>query len=546
MLTPTGFAPLREQSISPAIEQMVSRAKTLYTLPSVAAEVLQLTSNPSVETKTIKDCILRDPALTAKILRVVNSSLFGLAGEVSDLNQAIALLGTKPLKILVLGFSLPDSLFAGVAHEELKWYWTTTLTRAVAAREISEQLFKTPGDEAFLAGLLQGLGVLVLAKQLGSSYAILLRSAIDTGVDLRRVEQEALGFDHLHLTSALLREWNMPRQLTEAIANQDDPRTLAREHRLNGTLVRVLHLANLTADLVGQHRLSVLPDLLEAGDAYCELNRARLHELILSLQPKVNQLADVLSLDVGQDADYVSILKAAHEKMSELVESAFGPAQHGSGSDPGTPAAVLQVASELRVAMDKFLRQSTDAPEISSVTQDTSRPSKQTGKTLPVSVNHDAIKCSEQFAEWLVLVAANCRSRREPMSVLVFEVFVGARNMGACEEAITRVLESTCRELLPPNTVVESFGVGKRALAFPALDRHEAVSLTHELIRAIEQSCEQSGDEQEKQLVVSAGISSVSLPSKSFLPGDILDTAERCLAAARSSERSMVKSLEVY
>src|SRR3546814_10431597 len=61
---------------------------------------------------TLKECVAQDPALTSKVLRVVNSALYGLNRPVGDLNQAIGLLGIKPLKLLALGFSLPDALFA--------------------------------------------------------------------------------------------------------------------------------------------------------------------------------------------------------------------------------------------------------------------------------------------------------------------------------------------------------------------------------------------------------------------------------------------------
>ena len=101
------------------LDRLATRAGQFYSLPSVAMKVLELTNNPQVDARALKDCIENDPALTGKILRVVNSSLFGLSRGVSDLNQAIALLGTKPLKLLVLGFSLPPALFAGVAGDVL-------------------------------------------------------------------------------------------------------------------------------------------------------------------------------------------------------------------------------------------------------------------------------------------------------------------------------------------------------------------------------------------------------------------------------------------
>mgnify|MGYP002623431935 FL=1 len=101
------------------IGKFVERSGELYSLPAVALEVLELTRHPNVDARAIKECIERDPALTVKILRVVNSSLFGLSRQVTDLNHALALIGAKPLKLLVLGFSLPKELFEGIEGEVL-------------------------------------------------------------------------------------------------------------------------------------------------------------------------------------------------------------------------------------------------------------------------------------------------------------------------------------------------------------------------------------------------------------------------------------------
>jgi HD-like signal output (HDOD) protein len=545
MLTPTGFAPLREQSIAIAIEEMVARAKSLYTLPAVATEVLRLTSDPTVEPNTLKVCILRDPAITAKVLRVVNSSLFGLPREVSDLNQAIALLGIKPLKILVLGFSLPDNLFAGVARDQLKWYWTNTLTRAVAAREIGEQFFDVSSDEAFLAGLLQDLGVLVLAKQLGPSYALMLRQAIENGVDLRQAETHAMGFDHIKLTAAMLESWHMPRHLVDAIASQHEPRALAKEHRLNDTLARVLHLANLTTELVGQHRLSALPDLLESGELYCGLDKKRLHDLIVDLQPKVNHLAEVLSLEVGGAVDYGQILRAAHELMSELAETAFGPAAVKRATKQATTESLLDDAVRLRAAMDGFLSRPTVTPaEQASVEpmSQTDEPARLQRQAAPSRTHWKA-----QFLEWLTLLAGTCRSQRHPLSLVILAISDDTPQVEDSEGVISQWLDESCGLELPGNALIERNGPWQRTVVLPSCDRQEAVRVANSLIRHVERSLEQSAASGcPVQGLISAGVASVTLPSKNFLPTDLLHTAERCLAAAQASETSVVKSLEIY
>src|SRR4051812_47897530 len=136
--------------VASQLEEIASRAVTLYSRPTVAMELMRLADQPGVEASALKDCVAQDPALTCKVLRVVNSSLYGLNRPVADLNQAIGLIGLKPLKLLVLGFNLPDALFAEVAARELGWDWTNTFTRAVAG----------PANSPAVLGSVPGRGLL--------------------------------------------------------------------------------------------------------------------------------------------------------------------------------------------------------------------------------------------------------------------------------------------------------------------------------------------------------------------------------------------------
>src|SRR5687768_14837010 len=195
------------------LSAFVGRARELYTLPATAMTVLELTASTQVDARALKTCIENDPALTARLLRVVNSSLFGLSRQVSDLNQALALLGVKPLKLLVLGFSLPKSLFEGLESQTLAAYWRRTLTKAAAAREMSEAAFGRGNEEAFIAGLLQDLGQLALMRDLGEPYLAFLGRARREGGDLGSRELATLGFDHAMFSARLLDHWGLPKNL---------------------------------------------------------------------------------------------------------------------------------------------------------------------------------------------------------------------------------------------------------------------------------------------------------------------------------------------
>jgi HD-like signal output (HDOD) protein/GGDEF domain-containing protein len=303
------------------LDSLATRAGQLYTLPRVAVEVLELTSQPQVDVRRLRQVIETDPALTAKLLRVVNSSLYGLSRAVSDLNQALAVLGTKPLKLLVLGFSLPDVLLAGQAGDLLERFWQHTLTRAVAAREISQTYCQEAGDEPFIAGLLRDLGQLVLVRELGASYVDFWRSAADRGESLTALERHSLGFDHTQLTARLLEQWKMPSVLVEAVAAPDSPSARGPLPARSRELQHILHLAELSARLLAGRRLEVLPDLVEGAREWLHLDFGELKTLLAALQEKVAQLAEVMSVK-SADINYEQVLRQAQERMSEVAVAA--------------------------------------------------------------------------------------------------------------------------------------------------------------------------------------------------------------------------------
>ncbi len=537
-----------------AIHELVNRARSLYSLPAVAAEVIQLTSNPQVDTRALKECIQTDPALTAKILRVVNSSLFGLSREVCDLNQALALLGTKPLKLLVLGFSLPENLFAEVAREQLDWYWSTTLTRAVAAREISEQLFDRPGDDAFLAGLFQDIGVLVLLGELKEPYAKFLSGVIDQRVDLQRLEVDSLGFDHLQLTAALLEHWNMPKVLVRAISEPRDIALLANNDEPHAELAKVVHLAELVAELVGQNRLGVLPDLMEAGAAYCDLDKEQLNELVGTLQPKVKQLAEVLSLELAAESDtapdYTEIMRTAHRQMGELAEEVVELLGHPPLEEEQAYSNLLADATHLRETVESFLHHtsppaSTPAATASAVSRGSAPTSAAPSKTSCRAKAQAEV--TVDFNTQLTFMIGNCRSQRKPVSLMMLELSGESCGEGLGQQVLSQVLEMAVRSIEVPDKICEVTSPCSRMLVLPSCERHEAVRVAEETIQRIAKMVERLQTQGTAlEYLASAGVASVALPPKNFPPQDLLETAQRCLSAAQSSGASAVKSLEIY
>jgi HD-like signal output (HDOD) protein len=529
------------------LDEIASRAMTLYTRPTVAMEIVRLAEEPRVDAKRLKECVAQDPALACKILRVVNSSLYGLQRPVADLNQAIGLLGIKPLQLLVLGFNLPDALFAEVAARELRWYWTNTLTRAVAARLLAEQLWNQAGDEAFIAGLLQDIGILVLLRELGEPYARFLTGVIDEKCHLAALEQDTLGFDHVQLSAALLAKWQLPRRLIDAIAMPQRIAKLARLESSDGDLPQVLHLSELLMQLVGQGRLQVLPELLEAGKCYRGMTKAKLAALVEGLQPSVDQLGQALSLELTEERDYKQTLLAAHRQMAELSEQLARGLGPGSSDDP-VYSQLLAHSSDLSGAMQDFLSRGgavdTGRIDQSGVARRESPIHRAISTVTPPAV----LTSASTFVNTLVWAANRCRDRREELSLLIMEPSVpggaGAQLRLASYQA-RRALESACAALDPKNVTLVSLSELRTAVILINCERRAAIAVAQSAISTLAKTFISPTENDHGSATLGIGVATASVVPKNFDPGRMIERGARCLSAARACGTSAVKSIEV-
>jgi len=560
------------------LERIVSKAGQLYSLPAAAMEVLELTNNPTVDVPALKQCIENDPALTTKVLRVVNSSLFGLSREVSDLGQALSLLGTKPLKLLVLGFSLPEKLFHGVAAETLERYWRNTLTKAVAAREIAAILHKHSDDEAFIAGLLQDLGILLLIQEVGEPYLQFLRKAYDRGSDLAMLESGLLGFDHTELTSRLLRHWGLPDVLVEAVRWTDArPGSHAPSPP---TLGEIVHWARLVAQLVTDGRADVLGELLVVGDASPRLSRGQLEQLIEELEEKVQQLADVLSLRLPEGRGYQDVLVEAHRQLAQVAAEVAGDMvlhRESPGALDSETQAFEHEFHALSDAMTQIARPGfppgapptadrpspeatgpqTPNPPSPSTTGSSGRPpsaappaGRADGPPSPdARSGRAAAQADPVLLDRLNAAVSECRQSQCGLTLLLVELDDAARLTTTLGDEnfrkLRRFLETTCLGIDHPDPVCVPHGDHGFAVILSDCERQPAVRLANQLIDRVRQLTPASSRGR-PVLSISIGAATVSVPSRNFPPQNLVEGAHRCLYGAQASGGGVAKSIEIY
>jgi len=548
------------------LDQLAARCGQLYSLPGVAVQVLQLTRNAHVDTRALKECIENDPAISSRILRVVNSSLFGLSREVSDLNQALALLGIKPLKLLVLGFSLPSGLFLDVEAKTLLWYWKHALTKAVAGRELSHRLWRIAGDEAFLAGLFQDLGVLVLFQQLGQPYARFLDRAVSHRLDLGAIEQRALGFSHVDLSARLLRQWSLPESLCDCVAWDSSQGTA------QPAVAQILHLGELFARVFADGEASALPDLLATGRRYCHYLDQQLESLVLEIEKKVDELAEIFSLALPDGLEYRDVLAEAHRQMAGVATQAAEdllrnhiPENNETDEDwlfgeLDSLTDALAEACAVPVACEPAAR----APALVGPGDVDGGPRQRTAAARPMGARTamDAMSApaakttlatgaaAPNLLDRLTGVVAVCRPARRPLSLLLVKLSAGEALLTTCtpEEIATirQVLGKLCTKVDHPGAICLPHTELGFALILPGADRHQAIELGNDLIRMFHTLATVGGVAQQDWLKLDVGVATVAQPPKNFPPRDLLDGAARCLYASTASGGGVVKSIEIY
>lgn len=527
-------------STSPKLDVLAARAGELYSLPAVAVEVLELTASPAVDARQVKECIERDPALTIKILKVVNSSLFGLSKQVCDLNQALALLGMKPLKLLVLGFSLPDSLFARLAGDVLARYWERTLVKAIAARDICDKRGARNGDEAFIAGLLQDLGLLVLVQQLGRPYVRFLEAVHEQQGNLCQLERLSIGFDHVQLTARLLESWRLPRLIVDAVGSADEGQP--------SELAKTLQLAELVACLVCDRQMSALPAMLNQPAKRQSVEW--INETLGGLQEKVEQLADVLSLELPQNLSYRTVLDEAHRAMVAVSSDLVGDlVRQKAAGDTDPEQAVRDELDKLSTSLDEVLKRPIEHSRIEEpvappvVKSDAGRVATKTPRALAAT---DPAALRGLVRAQL----AACRQQRAPLSLLLLEIdryedVIFTEGQAGADDLFDRV-RVLCETIDLERAQCQQLGDSRFAIALPDCDRAAAARLGNQLVRSVRGFKTAASKGAGPAITVSVGVATVSLPSKNFPPDDLLQSAERCLQGSLLSGGDVLKSIEIY
>jgi hypothetical protein len=346
----------------------------------------------------------------------------------------------------------------------------------------------------------------------------------------------------------MLERWQLPERLVAAIAI---PKRLSRLERLSqseGDLPQILHLAELLSQLVGYGREEALPELLEAGKIYRGMTKSKLAALVEVLQEQVDQLAEVLSLELTSDRDYLQMLITSQNKMAAMSESVAS--QMATSEDESIYTELLAHTGELTEAMQLFL--TGKKPKLVAGGQKTQSHAAHYGQHVVrgfVGKRTDEMPDQALLMRKLVAAATRCRERRQEVSLLlaepnVFDVHTDPQAKLASQEA-KHAIELACREIDANKFAAVQVSPSRLAVVLYDCDRRGALAIAHHAIAELSRLRADSMVESDLSTTLSIGVATVGAVPKNFDPSAVVESALRCLAAARTCGISAVKSIEV-
>src|SRR5262245_323374 len=311
----------REPAMGSSIRERIQDCSNLPSLPAAALYVLQLTSDEQISVQELTATISKDPALSVKVLRAVNSSFYGLSQRVSTVSQAVVLLGIQTIKTLVLSFSLLNSMRSnkggGLNHLQ---YWRRSMYAAAGARVLAERLLPNHEEDCFIAALLMDVGTLVLDQMLGEQYAVVLEQA-PAHPDLIVAEMHHLGITHAEVSGALGQHWKLPDILTVPMGAHHTPMEV--EDYLHKRITQIIWIGGRCADIF-VHEAGAAESIAAVRKTCCDLYQLDptvVDGILCRIGQKTGELAELFDVRFNSPADFEQILAKANQRLLELTIS---------------------------------------------------------------------------------------------------------------------------------------------------------------------------------------------------------------------------------
>ncbi|EAQ79894.1 HDOD domain-containing protein [Blastopirellula marina] len=232
-----------------ALDILIQRIDEVSSLPQIAIQAMEVASAEESSASELTAIIECDVALSSRILKLVNSSAFGLRNQVTNLQQAIAYLGMKQVRNLAITASVSELFLGGdkVGAYSRSGLWEHMVAVGIAARMFAKKHHIGDPEDAFIAGLLHDLGIVILDQFLNTRFVMMLGAMSSQQVQVRW-EQQYFGFDHTQFGERIARHWKFPELVVDTIRYHHMAGVYRGQH---SQMIKAVEMGNMAMNEVG-------------------------------------------------------------------------------------------------------------------------------------------------------------------------------------------------------------------------------------------------------------------------------------------------------
>lgn len=270
-----------------SVKAQIEHLDTIPTIPTVVRKLLEMFENPKVSLAEIATFIAQDPVLAAKILKVVNSPIYGFPGRISSITQALLLLGLNVARGLLLGVSVLEMM-----QRSIVGLWEHSVGCAIIARIIAKRKGLKDPEEISVAGLLHDIGKVFLSLKFPDLYRQVIAEADARTIFVADAEKELFGVTHAEVEEWVGKKWNFPRSLVEQMTYHHKP-DLSKHYSLHAAIVHFSDIL-IRGRGFGFAGDKLVPSVNETAWRLLDLSDADIREILIEMEDVLEQTEDLL------------------------------------------------------------------------------------------------------------------------------------------------------------------------------------------------------------------------------------------------------------
>jgi diguanylate cyclase (GGDEF)-like protein len=484
-------------SLPEPLQCKLKACRTLPSIPVVVLEVLDICQGDDIGIGQVAKVLSRDPALSARVLKVANSPWYGVRSQITTLERAVTILGINATLSLALSFSLVRGLQstkgAGLDHQT---YWKRCVTTAAASQVIGRWANAAGHNELFLGGLLQDIGILALDVSVPETYDRLITSAKGDHELLAKLELQEIGCDHAEIGAWLLERWNLPLNLRLATASSHNVHFDTTEF---SAFCKCIALAGSVAGIWTQSDAAVATALArEKSVSLFDMSSSQFKKILDDVAHTLPEITANLDISIGGEEFINRILDQARATLVEIT---------------------LQAQRTVREI--QIQAQQDDLTSLANRSY--------LNEILP-----------RQFSL--------AREAKHPLSVLFADIdnfkLINDSHGHRGGDSVLISIGQVLRQYTRGTDIVTRYGGDEFLILLPGAGESIAIDISERILNAVQAQPHKIDDKVAITVTLSIGCVTMTATSDFTSADDLIRSADRCLYAAKMRGRNQVVTLD--